>query len=529
MVTVPPHRLARSLEEKLSALEIGFHDAYWESQVHATTESESRRADLELQLRRVKGDPEALLQVNEALREELHEPVLKRQLEVLRRSLIANQMDDDTRQEVVALASAVETEFATFRPEIDGRRVSDNDILDILITSNDESTRRRAWEASKEIGARVDDRVRDLARLRNQAAHDQGYADYYRMSLELAEISEEWLYSFLDDVERLTRGPFASYKSALDDRVAQRFGVDTVYPWHYADPFFQEVPPDGRIDLDPVLGSLSSAGLAAQTFAGWGIDLTKVLERSDLYPRERKCQHAFCLDIDRTGNDVRILGNIVPGEFWTSIMLHESGHAAYDLMIDPKLPYLLHRPAHTFVTEAMAVLAGRLVRDPKWLVDVVGIDPPKVAGAAQDLQRTNAVQELLMARWVLVVAHFERELYSDPESDLDSLWWEMVERFQLVTPPPGRDQADWASKIHVAVVPVYYHNYLLGSVLSCQLESEIVADCGGLTGERRVGEWLIERLFRPGHLMRWDALVEQAMGRPLTAEDFARYVGLVGA
>jgi peptidyl-dipeptidase A len=526
MATVPPHRLATSLEAKLSALETEFHSAYWESQTKATPESEARRSELELELRRLKGDPETLMLVTEALGEDLHEPVLKRQLDVLRRSLTANQMDDELRAEMVGVSSAVESEFALFRPEVNSARVTDNDILRLLSTSVDESERRSAWEASKEIGARVDDRVRDLARLRNQASRDLGYADYYRMSLELSEISEEWLFSFLDDVEQLTQKPYAVVKQALDERVASRLGVDTLYPWHYADPFFQEVPPDGRADLSGVLGASSAADLTVETFAGWGIDLAKVFERSDLYPRERKCQHAFCLDVDRTGTDVRILANIVPGEFWTSVMLHESGHAAYDLMIDQQLPYLLHRPAHTFVTEAMAILSGRLVRDPKWLVDVARIEVSVVNGLAEELRRTNAAQELLMARWVLVMAHFERELYSDPESDLNSVWWALVERFQLVAPPPDRSAPDWAAKIHVAVAPVYYHNYLLGAVLSCQLESEIVAACGGLVGNRRVGEWLTERLFRAGHLLPWDELVEQATGRPLAADYFARFVTL---
>ncbi|MGH2778561.1 MAG: M2 family metallopeptidase [Actinomycetota bacterium] len=524
MATVPPHRLATTLEDKLSDVETEFHRAYWDSQIEATPESEARRAELELELRRVKGNPEALQQINEAVKDELHEPVLKRQLDVLRRSLTGNQMDDSMREQVVAVSSAVESEFASFRPEVDGRRVSDNDILDVLNTSDDDVERRRAWEASKEIGARVEERVRDLARLRNQAARDLGYADYYQMSLDLSEIQEEWLFGFLDDIEHLTAAPYLRYKEALDARLARRFNVRTVQPWHYGDPFFQELPRDGRMDLDPLLQPHSAAELAAKTFAGWGIDLAKTIELSDLYPRERKCQNAFCLDVDRTGTDVRLLCNIVPGEFWTSVMLHESGHAAYDLMIDPELPYLLHRPAHTFVTEAMALLSGRLVRDPRWLIEIAGADRSQIEGIAGELRRANGAEELLVARWVLVMAHFERQLYSDPESDLDSLWWELVERFQFVSPPQGRSAPDWAAKIHIAAVPVYYHNYLLGSVLSCQLEREIIDVCGRLVNERSVGEWLTERLFRPGNLMRWDHLVEKATGRALTPDDFATYV-----
>lgn len=527
MATVPPYRLANTLQGTLSELETEFHRAYWDSQVEATPESEARRTELELELRRVKGDPDTLQQVTEALEEELHEPVLKRQLEVLRRSLTGNQMDDSIREEIVSVASAVESEFASFRPEIEGHRVSDNDILDLLNGSDDDLERRRAWEASKEIGARVEGRVRDLARLRNQAARELEYADHYQMSLDLSEIQEDWLFGFLGDIERVTLEPYTRYKEALDSRLARRFGVTTIQPWHYSDPFFQDLPRDGRIDLDPLLAPRSAADLAAKTYAGWGIDLVKTIELSDLYPRERKSQHAFCLDIDRTGTDVRMLCNIVPGEFWTSVMLHESGHAAYDLMVDAEMPYLLHRPAHTFVTEAMAILSGRLVREPEWLIEVVGADRAQIESVTDRLRNANATQELLMARWVLVMAHFERELYLDPESDLDSLWWELVERFQFVGRPQGRTAADWAAKIHTAVAPVYYHNYLLGSVLSCQLEREITSECGRLVNERSVGEWLTERLFRSGSLMRWDALVEEATGRPLSSDDFAAFATTV--
>ncbi|MDQ4057509.1 MAG: peptidase M3, partial [Actinomycetota bacterium] len=126
----------------------------------------------------------------------------------------------------------------------------------------------------------------------------------------------------------------------------------------------------------------------------------------------------------------------------------------------------------------------------------------------------------------LVMCHFERALYADPEQDLNRLWWDLVERFQLLHRPDGRDAPDWAAKIHIAAAPVYYHNYLLGSVLSCQLEREIIDACGRLVNERPAGEWLTERLFRPGNLLTWEALIEQATGRPLSSDDFAAYVAV---
>lgn len=520
MNELTPHHLVESLEARIRDLETEFHRAYWDSQIEATPERDRRRTELELELRRIKGDPEALAAVRSALSQEIHEPVLKRQLELLQLSLTGNQMDEARRAEIVELSSAVESDFATFRPEVDGKRLTENDIRLVLESSDDEAHRKRVWEASKEIGALVADRIRELARVRNQTARDLGFADYYQMALELQEISESWLFEILGEVDNLTSEPFARWKADLDRRLAMRFGVKTIYPWHYGEPFFQDAPPEGRVVLDDLFGDASAEQLALETFAAWDIDLAGVMTASDLYPRDRKCQHAFCLDVDRSGRDVRILANVVPGERWVEVMLHESGHAAYDVGIDPHLPFLLRRAAHTFVTEAIALLSGRLTRDPRWLKEFAGAPDGEVAALTEGLRAAGSAQALLFARWVLVMTHFERELYSDPEADLDARWWEFVERFQHVTPPPNRSAPDWAAKIHTAAAPVYYHNYLLGDLLASQLTDTIEQECGGFIGRPEAGQLLRDRIFKRGSSARWNEVVESATGRPLSASSF---------
>ncbi|MEA2434023.1 MAG: peptidyl-dipeptidase [Actinomycetota bacterium] len=516
-----PHRLVESYEKQLQPAEVAFHRAYWDSQVEATPVNEQKRSELELEVRRLKGDSSVLDEVTAALEEAIHEPILKRQLEVMRLSLTANQMDEERRTQIVELSSAVESEFASFRVEIDGGRLTENEVNEILKTSADVEERRRVYLGSKAVGRKMGSRIRELARLRNSVALEMGFSDFYRMGLELQEISEDWLFGLFDELESLTATPFRTWKDGLDERLKKRFGTDDLMPWHYGDPFFQNLPPDGGIDIDGFFKGKDASELAKATFAAWGIDVSGVLQRSDLYPREMKSQHAFCLDIDRTGKDVRILGNIVEGERWTEVILHESGHAAYDVSIDPHLPYLLRRAAHTFVTEAIAILSGRLVRDPEWLATLGGVDKTEVAPIEDELRRASAIQSLLFARWVLVMTHFERELYSDPEADLDATWWEFVERFQFLTPPDEGAEGAWASKIHIAAAPVYYHNYLLGELLASQLETTAQRRFGKLVGASEVGDWLKREMFSKGSSMRWDRLIESVIDGPLTAVDFA--------
>ena len=517
------HRLVSSLSESFERLETEFHEAYWASQIDATPASDRRRADLELELRRVKGDADALAHVNAALAEEIHEPLLRRQLEVLRLSLTGNQMSEEQRLELVELSTEVESRFASYRPHLDGKPLTENDIEKILTSSDDQDLRRRAWEASKEIGELVAPQVRELARLRNDVARDLGFGDYYSFALDLQEMDQEWLFGLLADLERMTDEPFRQWKGSLDSSLRARFATENLYPWHYGDPFFQTLPADDKIDVSELIPGGDAVDLAERTFKGWDIDLSDVMQRSDLYPRNRKCQHAFCLHVDRE-DDVRILANVVSGERWIEVMLHESGHAAYDISIDRALPYLLRRAAHTFVTEAIAILAGGLVRDPDWLTSIARVEQKTVEDMRERLARSARAQSLLFMRWGLVVVHFERALYADPEGDLDALWWELVERFQLVNAPPDRNAPDWAAKIHVSAAPVYYQNYLLGEMLAAQLERTCRNATGGLIGRPEVGDLLKARVFRLGSSRRWDVLVEDATGDPLGAADFAAAV-----
>jgi peptidyl-dipeptidase A len=129
---------------------------------------------------------------------------------------------------------------------------------------------------------------------------------------------------------------------------------------------------------------------------------------------------------------------------------------------------------------------------------------------------------LVFARWVLVVTHFERALYADPDTDLDTAWWDLVERFQRVRRPAGRHAPDWAAKIHLAVVPVYYQNYLYGELFASQLAAQLRDTFDGLVGATGAGTHLRGRVFAPAAALRWDRFVEQATGRPLDARAFAR-------
>lgn len=518
---------ARTLVDRLTAelapLERDVSQAWWQSNVASSAEVDARRVELEQQLSDRYADPAAYAALQAATEHPDADPLTARSADVLFLTHAAAQLPADLRAELVTLNAACDSAYATFRGESGGRRWSDNDIEKVLDASNDNAERQAAWEASKQVGAEVEGKVLRLVELRNQAARQLGHDNFYRMTLEFGEISEARLFALLAELDELTAAPFAALKGELDAKLSSRFGlpVDQLMPWHYADPFFQSAPPDSAVDLDPMITGRDPVALTLATYDGLGIDLRPVFERSDLFGREGKNQHAFCINVDRA-DDVRVLCNIIGNERWLSTTLHEFGHAAYDVSISPDLPWSLRRPAHSLTTEAVAQLFGRLSRDPAWLRDVAGVPDEQLAGLHDQVDQALRASMLIFARWVLVMCHFERDLYRDETADTNALWWRHVERFQGLRTPPGREsRPDWAAKLHLALAPVYYQNYVLGECLASQLAATVAARGGSLWGDARTGRWLVDEVFAPGASLRWDKLVERATGAPLTAAAFA--------
>ena len=331
----------------------------------------------------------------------------------------------------------VEDIYVNFRGQVDGQMLNNNALDRVLREENDVAKRQKAWEAGKQIGPLAAPVIRQLARLRNRTAQKLGYGNFHRMSLQLDEIDPDWCYAMLDDLAARTDAPFRQVKGELDAQLSQRFHVpvDDLRPWHYADMFFQEAP-QSTVNLDPLFANQELKDLATRTYDGLGMDVRDIMTRSDLYEREGKNQHAFCTHIDREG-DVRILCNLQANARWMETLLHELGHGVYDKYIPADLPWLLRSPAHTMTTEAMAILMGSLAADQEWLTQIRGLPAREVEGIETAIQKHDRLDALIFARWVMVMVNFERALYEDPERDLDTLWWDLVEKYQYLHRPEG--------------------------------------------------------------------------------------------
>lgn len=513
---------------EIEPLTTDYNRKYWQVSTTGTAEASLLSAEAKERLLRVYARPEEYAELRHLLAVPGHDDVTARQLRLISHQYAAHQMAPEVLADLIRREEEIESAFNAFRATLAGERVSDNDLRRHLREERDPVRRRAAWEASKQIGAAVERRLLELVRLRNREARRLGHRDFFAMALELQELDETALFATLGRLKAFTEEPFRALKAGLDaalaDRYALKAGAFTPWPWMYGDPFFQEAPPGtAEVDLDGPFEHADIESLTRATFGAIGLPVDDLFERSDFYEREGKCQHAFCTHIDRRG-DVRVLCNLKSDEYWMSTMLHEFGHAAYDKFLGADLPFGLRQPAHTLSTEAIAMMMGRLTRDAVWLERRAGVAPTEARRIEAQVARALRVGQLIFARWGMLVVHFERELYRNPDRDLNGLWWSLAADFQGITPPPDRDAPDWAAKIHFSGAPVYYQNYLLGELTASQLHHTLTTRLGAPSCADRpeTGRFLKERFFASGALHDWNETLRRATGEALNPEHYLR-------
>lgn len=507
--------------------------AQWEAALSGKTEDYERYSGLKQQYAMFHTDREAFKFLEKVKTSGIIDDSIKqRQLQILYLTYLSYQADSALQKEIIKLENVIEQKYSTYRAVINDSVYTDNEIEAILKNSTDNTMLQAAWEAHKRIGPVVAADILTLVKKRNTLARQLGFANFHEMSLKLNDQDPNDIEKLFDELDRLTAQGFAEAKAEIDQFMSRRYKIapNQLMPWHYQNRFFQEAPNIYPVDLDKYYKGQNLEKITSQFYLSIGLPIDDLLAKSDLYEKHGKNQHAFCIDIDNEG-DVRVLCNIKPNEKWMNTMLHEFGHAVYDKYIDRSLPFVLRQPAHIFTTEAVAMLFGRLSKNPQWMVDAVKIPKSEAKSISESCYNTLRLEQLVFSRWAQVMYRFEKSMYENPDQDLNALWWKLVEKYQLVKKPLGRNEPDWATKIHIATVPCYYHNYLLGELLASQLHyylcNHVLNDTTDIRrisyyGRPEVGKYLQEKVFKPGMRYPWNDMIEKATGEKLTVKYYAR-------
>ena len=512
--------------------------AWWDANISGKDEDFARKEEAQNAIDAALADPKAFAELKELKQAkdkgQIDDKTVARCIDVLYLMYLEKQVDSALLKKIVAKANAVEQAFNVFRANVEGKEMPDAEVRKVLKESKDSARRKAVWGASKEVGAKVEKDLKELVQLRNEAAKQLGYPNFHALQLYLNEQDGAELIKLFDDLDQLTREPFHKAKAEIDSVLAQQYGVtaEELMPWHYHDPFFQESPAIFGVSLDTPFQKADLLQLCRDFYASIGLPIDDVIARSDLYPKKGKSPHAFCTDIDREG-DVRVLGNIVNNEYWMGTMLHELGHSVYSSKnIPASLPYVIRCESHILTTEGVAMQFERFSKSSGWIQKMgLKLDDAKAFDeAARKVQRN---QLLIFSRWCQVMLRFEKGMYENPQQDLNRLWWDMVEKYQGLRRPPGRNAPDYGAKYHIVGAPVYYHNYMMGELFASQLHHAIArklykgADPKSVVyvGNKEVGAFMRRYVFEPGATKTWNELTKNATGAYLNPEAFAQDFG----
>jgi peptidyl-dipeptidase A len=531
-VTDRAREFVKDHERRIRPLDVAVNIAWW----NANTSGDQAAYDIKekaqnrLDAALANKDVFAELKKLKGKRDRIADEETRRAIDVLYLLYLEKQVDPDILKRMSKLSNDVEKSFNAFRARVDKKEMTDNAVRDVLKKSKSSERRKEVWEASKAVGGVLEKNLKELVQLRNQAAVQLGFKNFHALQLYLNEQDGEQLIKLFDELDELTRGPFEAAKADLDARLAKDYNlkVGDLMPWHYHDPFFQETPGVFKADLDAPFLTADLLKMCQKFYTGIGLPIDRVVAVSDLYEKKGKSPHAFCTDIDREG-DVRVLGNIKPNEQWASTMLHEFGHSVYSSKnIPARLPYVLRLESHILTTEGVAMMFERLSKHGEFLTKM-GLTVPDIKEFDETGAKTLRYRLLIFSRWCQVMLRFEKGMYENPEQDLNKLWWDLVEKYQLVKRPPGRSAPDYASKIHIVSAPVYYHNYMMGELFASQVHHAIArevynkAPAEGViyVDNKEVGEFMKKKVFGPGRTMTWDELTKFATGESLNAKAFA--------
>lgn len=517
---------------KYRPLQIEKESAWWNAATTGTAEAFEKQEQADKALVALHSDTETLAKL-EAFRAagDVTEPLLARELEVMYRAFVPAKADRELQNEIIAIQTEVEKIFTNHRSEVDGKALTENEVRDILESGTDSAQAEKAWKGYMAVGAEVADKLHAVAKRRNEMARKLGYRNYFIMQLAFQEVDEKELIDLFDELDALTREPFTKLKGEIDVIRAKQFGISVaeLRPWHFGDLFFQEAPPLDDVDLGAVYADKDLLAITKAYYNGMGLEVDGILGRSDLYEKPGKVSHAFAADLDRAG-DIRILCNLQPNLRWMDTLVHELGHAVYDEYIDPGLPFILRTASHPITTEGYAMMMGAMAKNEEFLRKVVKLPPDEADRIVAAAKRSQRAEKLIFTRWTQVVVRFEQSMYDNPDQDLGKLWWDLKKKYQLLNPPADVSRPDYAAKIHIISVPVYYHSYMLGDLFGAQVRHTMATKVCGLPPDtttcfldsKAAGDYMKREIFAPGNRYSWKALTERATGEPLTAKYFAR-------
>ena len=373
----------------------------------------------------------------------------------------------------------------------------------IMATSRDPAQLLDAWQGWQRVGAPMRERYSRFVALSNEGARSLGFPNTGAMWRSGYDMTPA---EFDAEVERLwqqMRPLYVQLHAYVRRRLVEKYGPGVVpptgmIPAHLLGNMWAQewgnvadlVMPAGVRPPYDLTQLLTTRGYDAQRmvrggeafFTSLGFDTLPgtFWQRSQFTkPRDREVVcHASAWDIDAR-NDVRIKMCIeVTGEDFVTVH-HELGHNFYQRAYQGQ-PFLFQNGANDGFHEAIGD-AVALSITPRYLQQIGLLDQLPLAGVDTLLLLRQAIDKVAFLPFGLLVDRWRFGVFdgSIPSTEYNAAWWRLRNRYQGVSAPTARSEADFdpGAKLHVpSNVP--YTRYFLARIYQFQFYRALCRTAG---------------------------------------------------
>jgi peptidyl-dipeptidase A len=426
----------------------------------------------------------------------------------------------------------------------------------ILATSRDPEELKRTWIGWHAVGAPMRPRYARMVELGNAGAKQLGYADVGALWRSNYDMPPDAFAKELDRLWTQLQPLYLSLHAYVRGQLAKTYGKDVVpangpipihllgnlwgQDWSNVYPLLDAPKSAQSFDLTKILvdrktdpkgmvkygeGFFTSLGFAPLPETFWERSLfTKPADRDVV------C-HASAWDVDNK-DDLRIKMCIQITDEDFRVIHHELGHNFYQRAYNTQPP-LFEDSANDGFHEAVGDTIALSVT-PAYLKQIGLIDqvPPVSDDISFLLQKS--LEKVAFLPFGLIIDKWRWEVFSGQikPQEYNKMWWELRRKYQGVSPPVARTEADFdpGAKYHVpGNVP--YARYFLADIYQFQFHRALCKTAGiegplnrcSIYGNKAAGEKL-NRMLSMGRSKPWPDALEALTGqREMDATAIADY------
>lgn len=437
-----------------------------------------------------------------------------------------------------------------FQYLLNGKKVTTNELDDILKKETDPAKRLAAWNASKDIGPTLKSGLVKLRDLRNKTVQGLGYHDYFTYQVSDYGMKTDEMMQLMDNAIRDLWPLYRELHTWMRYEMAKKYKVAEVpdllpahwLPNRWGQDWSPAVTVKG-IDLDAVLKPKGAEWIIHEgenlyTSLGFPKLPPVFWNNSSLYPYKadssvKKNNHASAWHMD-LNQRVQSLMSVEPNSEWFETANHELGHIYYYLSYsNDSVPPLLRQGANRAYHEAVGTMMGLAAMQKPYLVGRGLINANVQTDSIQSLlkEALNSVVFIFFSSGTM--SNFEKQLYMDNLSPdkFNATWWDLAKKYQGILPPAtrGEEWCDAATKTHINDDPAQYYDYALSYIILYQLHNHIAKNilhqdprATNYYGHKEVGDFL-KGILKYGASKDWRQVLKESTGEEMNAKAMLEY------